>query len=52
MMTKQEKEQIIQDAFADADQSKVDALKNIAEQLRKRLCGTFKEHEILIDSSE
>jgi len=46
-MTEQEKEKMIQEAFADVDQSKVDALKDLADEFREQLRGTNKEHEML-----
>jgi len=42
-----EQEKAVQEAFADVDQTKVDALKDFVKEIRDQLRGTNKEHEIL-----
>jgi len=46
-MNDQEKNEIIEDALNDADQSKVDACKELAEGFRDRIRGTNFEYDML-----
>ena len=43
---------MIEEAFTDVDQSKVDALKDFAEEVKERLRGTVWEYEMLHGKGE